>query len=89
KTFCIPHGGGGPGVGPVAVRAHLAPFLPGDPLVAGQAAGPVSAARYGSASILPISWGYIALMGAEGLQQATAAAILHAHYLATPPPHGF
>jgi glycine dehydrogenase len=83
KTFCIPHGGGGPGVGPVAVRAHLAPFLPGHPLVAGQAAGPVSAAPHGSAVILPISWVYIALMGAEGLRAATAAAILNANYIAT------
>ncbi|MGB8861135.1 MAG: aminomethyl-transferring glycine dehydrogenase [Ilumatobacteraceae bacterium] len=82
KTFCIPHGGGGPGVGPVAARAHLAPFLPGHPLVTGQAVGPVSAAPFGSASILPISWVYVALMGAEGLRQATAAAILNANYLA-------
>ncbi|MCB0954637.1 MAG: glycine dehydrogenase (aminomethyl-transferring), partial [Ilumatobacter sp.] len=82
KTFSIPHGGGGPGVGPVGVRAHLAPFLPGDPLVAGQVAGPVSAARFGSAGVLPISWVYIALMGAEGLRQATATAILNANYLA-------
>jgi glycine dehydrogenase len=83
KTFCIPHGGGGPGVGPVAVRAHLAPFLPGHPLHHGQAAGPVSAAPHGSAGILPISWVYIALMGAEGLRAATAAAILNANYIAT------
>ncbi len=83
KTFCIPHGGGGPGVGPVAVRAHLAPFLPGDPLIANQAAGPVSAARFGSAGILPIPWVYIALMGAEGLRAATAMAILNANYVAT------
>jgi glycine dehydrogenase len=83
KTFCIPHGGGGPGVGPVAVRAHLAPFLPGHPLRTGQAAGPVSAAPYGSAGILPISWVYIALMGAEGLRAATANAILNANYIAT------
>jgi len=83
KTFCIPHGGGGPGVGPVAVRAHLARFLPGHPLVRGQAAGPVSAAPHGSAGILPISWVYIALMGAEGLRAATAAAILNANYIAT------
>ena len=82
KTFCIPHGGGGPGVGPVAVRSHLAPFLPGHPLADNQVVGPVSAAPYGSAGILPISWVYIALMGAEGLQQATAAAILGANYLA-------
>ena len=83
KTFCIPHGGGGPGVGPVAVRAHLAPFLPGDPLGGvDQACGPVAAARFGSASILPISWMYIRLMGSEGLRSATAMAILNANYLA-------
>jgi glycine cleavage system P protein (glycine dehydrogenase) len=86
KTFCIPHGGGGPGVGPVAVRSHLAPFLPGDPLAASRgehpAVGPVSAAPFGSASILPISWVYIALMGAEGLRAATATAILSANYIA-------
>ncbi|CAB4877640.1 unannotated protein [freshwater metagenome] len=83
KTFCIPHGGGGPGVGPVAVRSHLAPFLPGDPLASGEhASGPVSAARYGSASILPISWMYIRLMGATGLRDATATAILSANYIA-------
>ncbi|MDO8364977.1 MAG: aminomethyl-transferring glycine dehydrogenase [Actinomycetota bacterium] len=82
KTFCIPHGGGGPGVGPVAARAHLAPFLPSHPLAVGQPVGPVSAAPFGSASILPISWVYIALMGAEGLREATAAAILNANYLA-------
>jgi glycine dehydrogenase len=80
KTFCIPHGGGGPGVGPVAVRAHLQPFLPGHPLVAGSR--PVSAAPFGSAGILPISWVYIALMGASGLRDATAAAILNANYIA-------
>jgi glycine dehydrogenase len=84
KTFCIPHGGGGPGVGPVACRAHLAPFLPGDPLapVGSQPVGPVSATAFGSASILPISWVYIALMGASGLRAATADAILAANYLA-------
>jgi glycine dehydrogenase len=84
KTFCIPHGGGGPGVGPVAVRAHLAPFLPGDPLasVGSQPVGPVSAARFGSASILPISWVYIALMGGTGLTAATSNAILAANYVA-------
>ncbi len=81
KTFCIPHGGGGPGVGPVAVRAHLAPYLPGDPLQAGEANGPVSAAHFGSAGILPIPWAYIALMGAEGLKRATQVAILNANYL--------
>jgi glycine dehydrogenase len=83
KTFCIPHGGGGPGVGPVAVGAHLAPFLPGHPLRSGQATGPVAAAPHGSAGILPISWVYIALMGAQGLRDATAAAILNANYVAT------
>jgi glycine dehydrogenase len=83
KTFCIPHGGGGPGVGPVAVRSHLAPFLPGHPLGGtDQPVGPVSAAPWGSAGILPISWVYVALMGASGLRDATAAAILHANYLA-------
>ena len=84
KTFCIPHGGGGPGVGPVAARAHLAPFLPGDPLAPAdsQPVGPVSAAAFGSASILPISWAYIALMGGSGLRDATAHAILNANYLA-------
>ena len=79
KTFCIPHGGGGPGVGPVALREHLAPFLPGNPL---SETGAVSAAPYGSAGILPISWTYIALMGADGLRSATAHAILHANYIA-------
>jgi glycine dehydrogenase len=82
KTFCIPHGGGGPGVGPVAVKAHLAPFLPGDPLLGGFGVGPVSAARYGSAGILPISWAYMAMMGAEGLAHATCVAILSANYIA-------
>ena len=84
KTFCIPHGGGGPGVGPVAVRAHLAPFLPGHPLAAtgSQPVGPVSAAPFGSAGILPISWVYIMLMGAEGLREATASAVLSANYVA-------
>jgi glycine dehydrogenase len=82
KTFCIPHGGGGPGVGPVAVREHLAPFLPGHPLATDQPVGPVSAAPFGSAGILPISWVYVALMGAQGLRDATAAAILSANYLA-------
>ncbi len=82
KTFCIPHGGGGPGVGPVAARAHLAPFLPGHPLRRDQPTGPVAAAPYGSAGILPISWVYIALMGASGLRDATAAAILNANYVA-------
>ncbi|MEY4230456.1 MAG: glycine dehydrogenase [Actinomycetota bacterium] len=84
KTFCIPHGGGGPGVGPIGVRAHLAPFLPGHPLEphGADAVGPVAAAPYGSAGILPISWVYIALMGASGLRDATCAAILSANYIA-------
>ncbi len=84
KTFCIPHGGGGPGVGPIGVRAHLARFLPGHPLGdAGQAVGPVAAAPFGSAGILPITWAYIALMGAAGLAHATAVAICGANYVAT------
>jgi glycine dehydrogenase len=84
KTFCIPHGGGGPGVGPIGVREHLAPFLPGHPLGGtDQAVGPVAAAPFGSAGILPISWAYIALMGAEGLARATAVAICSANYVAT------
>jgi glycine dehydrogenase len=89
KTFCIPHGGGGPGVGPVAARAHLAaflpshPFLPAGPATAGTPqAGPVAAAPYGSAGILPISWAYIRMMGAEGLRRATGVAILSANYVA-------
>ena len=86
KTFCIPHGGGGPGVGPVAARAHLAPFLPNHPLVpeAGPATGPgpVSAAPWGSAGILPIPWAYIRLMGSDGLRRATEVAILNANYVA-------
>ncbi|MEV0315796.1 aminomethyl-transferring glycine dehydrogenase [Nonomuraea fuscirosea] len=82
KTFCIPHGGGGPGVGPVAVRAHLASYLPGHPLHDGTAVGPVSAAPYGSAGILPISWAYVRMMGADGLTAATEQAILSANYLA-------
>jgi glycine dehydrogenase len=77
KTFCIPHGGGGPGVGPVAVRAHLAGFLPGRGPV-----GPVAAAPYGSAGILPISWAYVAMMGPAGLRRATQVAILAANYVA-------
>jgi glycine dehydrogenase len=86
KTFCIPHGGGGPGVGPVAVRNHLAPFLPThgahpDPALR-EGLGPVSAAPFGSAGILPISWAYIRLMGAEGLTRATACAVLAANYIA-------
>ncbi len=83
KTFCIPHGGGGPGVGPIGVRAHLAPHLPGHPLAASaESAGPVSAAPCGSAGILPISWAYIAMMGRIGLKKATQTAILNANYLA-------
>lgn len=103
KTFCIPHGGGGPGVGPVAAKAHLAPFLPGHPLAQSEehylrsdashgelgfgssvvhAGGPVSAAPYGSPSILPISWAYVRMMGADGLKQATGAAVLAANYVA-------
>ena len=82
KTFCIPHGGGGPGVGPVAVRAHLAPFLPGDPRRDDDPVGPVSAAPYGSAGILPISWMYMGLMGPDGLRRATEAAIVNANYMA-------
>ncbi|MET8121650.1 aminomethyl-transferring glycine dehydrogenase [Micromonospora sp. NPDC005291] len=83
KTFCIPHGGGGPGVGPVAVRAHLAPFLPGDPLGAHVDATPaISAAKYGSAGILPIPWAYLRMMGASGLTRATGVAVLAANYVA-------
>jgi glycine dehydrogenase len=90
KTFCIPHGGGGPGMGPIGVKAHLAPHLPGHRVVYGvnPAAGPnqtqgqISAAPWGSASILPISWAYIAMLGAEGLTRATAVAILNANYIA-------
>ena len=84
KTFCIPHGGGGPGVGPVAVAAHLARFLPGHRYLesSAEAIGAVSAAPYGSASILPISWMYIEMMGAEGLTAATEVAILNANYVA-------
>jgi glycine dehydrogenase len=83
KTFCIPHGGGGPGMGPIAVASHLVPFLPGDPLDPSKGpVGPVSGAPYGSASILTISWVYIALMGALGLRKATEVAILNANYMA-------
>ncbi|GIF47451.1 glycine dehydrogenase (decarboxylating) alpha subunit /glycine dehydrogenase (decarboxylating) beta subunit [Asanoa ferruginea] len=84
KTFCIPHGGGGPGVGPIGVRAHLSPFLPGDPLGAGadSAGVAVSAAQHGSAGILPIPWAYLRMMGAEGLARATGAAVLAANYVA-------
>jgi glycine dehydrogenase len=81
KTFCIPHGGGGPGVGPVAARSHLAPFLPGDPF--DKDGNPVTAARYGSAGILPITWAYLAMMGTQGLTRATKLAVLSANYLAT------
>ncbi|RAT12873.1 MULTISPECIES: aminomethyl-transferring glycine dehydrogenase [Lonsdalea] len=87
KTFCIPHGGGGPGMGPIGVKAHLAPFVPGhkvvkiDDVLTEQ--GAVSAAPFGSASILPISWMYIRMMGAEGLKQASQVAILNANYVAT------
>lgn len=81
KTFCIPHGGGGPGVGPVAVRAHLADFLPGNPLESGDHHA-VSAAAHGSAGILPISWAYVRMMGPDGLAQATATAVLTANYVA-------
>ncbi|HLS98831.1 MAG TPA: aminomethyl-transferring glycine dehydrogenase [Porticoccaceae bacterium] len=86
KTFCIPHGGGGPGMGPIGVKSHLAPFLPGHPVTpvpgTDAANGTISAAGWGSASILPISWMYITLMGAEGLKKATQVAILNANYLA-------
>lgn len=95
KTFAIPHGGGGPGVGPVAAKAHLAPFLPSHPMAqrdrhpsladaegAVFAGGPISGAPYGSASILPISWAYVRMMGAEGLRQATGSAVLAANYIA-------
>jgi glycine dehydrogenase len=86
KTFCIPHGGGGPGMGPIGVKAHLAPFLPGHPAVDGSAprtAGPVSAAPFGSASILTISYIYMLMMGGEGLARATEIAILNANYIAS------
>lgn len=85
KTFCIPHGGGGPGMGPIAVAPHLAPFLPGHPLVQVgglKGIGPIAAAPYGSPNILPISWVFIKLMGSEGLTKATQVAILHANYMA-------
>ncbi|MFD3441410.1 aminomethyl-transferring glycine dehydrogenase [Streptomyces sp. NPDC058685] len=86
KTFCIPHGGGGPGVGPVGVREHLAPYLPNHPLqpTAGPetGVGPISAAPWGSAGILPISWAYVRLMGGEGLKRATQVAVLAANYIA-------
>ncbi len=86
KTFCIPHGGGGPGVGPVAVREHLAPYLPTHGMHPEadkrEGIGPISAAPYGSAGILPISWAYVRLMGATGLTRATASAVLAANYVA-------
>ena len=90
KTFAIPHGGGGPGVGPVAAKAHLAPYLPGHPQAQKSEhaggfvfdGGPVSGAPYGSAGVLPISWAYVRMMGAEGLRSATAAAVLSANYIA-------
>jgi glycine dehydrogenase len=86
KTFCIPHGGGGPGVGPVGVRAHLAPYLPSHPAHPDpdrrEGIGPISAAPYGSAGILPISWAYVRMMGGEGLTHATAVAVLAANYVA-------
>ncbi len=90
KTFCIPHGGGGPGMGPIGVRSHLAPFLPDHPIVEGinpaargeETIGTISAAPWGSASILPISWAYIAMMGGPGLTRATEVAILNANYMA-------
>jgi glycine dehydrogenase len=84
KTFCIPHGGGGPGVGPIGVKSHLAPFLPGHPLVAtggDKAIAPVSGAPWGSASILPISWAYIKMMGGRGLTHATKITLLNANYI--------
>ncbi|CAH0299173.1 putative glycine dehydrogenase (decarboxylating) [Arthrobacter sp. Bi26] len=90
KTFCIPHGGGGPGVGPVAAKAHLAPFMPGDANKAAHEAGgtepgtgvAISASRYGSAGVLPISWAYVKLMGGQGLTEATKSALLAANYIA-------
>lgn len=86
KTFCIPHGGGGPGVGPVAVRSHLAPYLPSHPMHPAadrrDGIGPISAAPYGSAGILPISWAYVRMMGGPGLTDATGVAVLSANYLA-------
>ena len=81
KTFCIPHGGGGPGMGPIGVKSHLEPFLPSHPIEGGTT-GPVSATPFGSASILPISWAYCLMMGGEGLTQATKVAILNANYIA-------
>ncbi|MBT2512830.1 aminomethyl-transferring glycine dehydrogenase [Arthrobacter sp. ISL-30] len=87
KTFCIPHGGGGPGVGPVAAKAHLAPFMPGDATTWDAASGatdvPISASRFGSAGVLPISWAYVKLMGGAGLTEATKSALLAANYIAS------
>ena len=85
KTFCIPHGGGGPGMGPIGVARHLIEFLPSDPLEdykSNSYTGPVSASNWGSSSILPISWAYIAMMGPDGLTEATKVAILNANYIA-------
>jgi glycine dehydrogenase len=92
KTFCIPHGGGGPGMGPIGVAAHLAPFLPGHPVIStggSKALGAVSAAPWGSASILPISWVYIKMMGADGLTDATRVAMLNANYMASRLEHAY
>ncbi|KAI8577860.1 hypothetical protein K450DRAFT_249608 [Umbelopsis ramanniana AG] len=86
KTFCIPHGGGGPGMGPIACKSHLGPHLPGHPVIkvgGEQAIGPISAAPYGSAAILPISWAYIKMMGGDGLRQSTELALLNANYMAS------
>ena len=89
KTFCIPHGGGGPGMGPIGVKKHLSPYLPSHPIVDPNAMmkrarsfGVVSAAPYGSAAILPISWAYVKMMGPKGLRRATQVAILNANYMA-------
>ena len=82
KTFCIPHGGGGPGMGPIGVASHLVDFLPSNPVCPEGSIGPVSATNWGSASILPISWAYIAMMGPDGLKEATQVAILNANYVA-------
>ena len=81
KTFCIPHGGGGPGMGPIGVASHLIDFLPSNPVCPENGVGPVSATNWGSASILPISWAYIAMMGPDGLKEATEVAILNANYI--------
>src|SRR5688572_20005634 len=85
KTFCIPHGGGGPGMGPIAVAAHLAKFLPGHPVIrtgGSDAIAPISAAPWGSSSILLISWAYVVMMGGQGVTDATKVAILNANYIA-------